>query len=290
MARSLGDLLSWGNTRLKEAGVDDFSLSTELLLRSVLGLSRSQLLLNLRDTIPIEKEKAYQELIEKRSERIPLQYLTGIVEFYNIELKSDSRALIPRPETEILVETVLNKLSHTDPLKILDIGVGSGNISIALAKNIPKSNITGVDISQDALDLASENSILNDVGERVSFIRGDILDGAFIKTLVRFDCVVSNPPYVATRDRETLQPEVAKYEPPVAIFAGDDPLIFFKTIVNDIWYILNCGGLLAFEVGLGQAGDIQALMKPAFERITIIKDLAGLDRIVTGVYAGTDKK
>jgi len=285
MARTLGDILSWAKENLKRAGVDD--LDAELLLQSVLRQSRSQLLLNLQDEIPVIKEKEYESLIEKRSTHIPLQYLTGTVEFYNIELRCDQRALIPRPETEILVDTVLQKLSNFPAPKILDIGTGTGNIAIALAKNLPDSHITSVDISGDALDLAASNARLNGVERRINLIQGDILDSVFIRTFGLFDCVISNPPYVATADKETLQPEVAKYEPAMAIFTGDDPLIFYKTIVSNILYILNVQGLLAFEVGLGQAGMIQDLMKPAFDKIAVTKDLAGIERIVTGIYAGT---
>ena len=288
MARTLGDLLSWGKEKLNREGVDD--LDAELLLRSILGQSRSQLLLNPQGEISPEKEKEYESLIEKRASRIPLQYLTGIVEFYNIELLCDIRALIPRPETEILVETVLQKLSDFPSAKILDIGTGTGNIAIGLAKNLPNSHVTSMDISRGALDLAASNARLNGVQEQINLIQGDILDREFIKTIGHFDCVISNPPYVATADRENLQPEVAKHEPEIAIFAGDDPLIFYKTIVSDISYILNSQGLLAFELGLGQAGEIQDLMKPAFKELSVIKDLAGLERIVTGIYAGTNKR
>ena len=288
MARTLGDILSWGKEKLKRSGVDD--IDAELLLRSVLGQSRSQLLLNLQAEISLEKEKEYQNLIEKRSARIPLQYLTGKVEFYNIELRCDKRALIPRPETEILIETVLDKLSNFHSPKILDIGTGTGNIAIALARNLPDSHITSVDISQDALDLAASNARLNGVEKQINLIQGDILDSVFIRTFGLFDCVISNPPYEATADKETLQPEVAKYEPAIAIFTGDAPLIFYKTIVSNISYILNVQGLLAFEVGLGQAGKIQDLMKPAFDKIAVTKDLAGIERIVTGIYAGTNKR
>ncbi len=290
MAKSIVELLNWGRETLKRAGIEDYNLSAELLLRSILNLSRSEIILGLSNQASSEITLKYEELIARRAERIPLQHLTGFVEFYNVTLQSDSRALIPRPETEILVETIIEKLKRKQPPKILDIGAGSGNISIALAKNIADSKVVGVDISQDAMGLARSNAKLNQVVNQIEFIEADILDIKNLKLLGKFDCVVSNPPYVAAQDRDSLQPEVREHEPSVALFAGNDPLTFFKTIVAGISYILNIGGLLAFEVGMGQAEYVGNLMKPAFKDVTITKDLAGIERVVTGVYAGFNPK
>ncbi len=290
MAKSIVELLNWGRETLKRAGIEDYNLSAELLLRSILNLSRSEIILGLSNQASPEITLKYEELIAKRAARIPLQHLTGFVEFYNVTLQSDSRALIPRPETEILVETIIEKLKSMRSPKILDIGAGSGNISIALAKNIADSKVVGVDISQDAMGLARSNAKLNQVVNQIEFIEADILDIKNLKLLGKFDCVVSNPPYVAAQDRDSLQPEVREHEPSVALFAGNDPLTFFKTIVAGISYILNIGGLLAFEVGMGQAEYVGNLMKPAFKDVTITKDLAGIERVVTGVYAGFNPK
>jgi release factor glutamine methyltransferase len=289
MARTLNDLLIWGKEILKGAGIDDYNISSELLLCSILNLSRSQLILNLKNPVLPEIDTKYKNLIEKRAAHVPLQYLIGQIEFYNIILKTDARALIPRPETEMLVETVLIKMEHIQAPKLLDIGTGSGNIAIALAKNIPGSNVTGIDISRGALELAAANAKLNQVESHIDFIQGNILNIDFVQSLGLFDCAVSNPPYVSLSDRETLQPEVARFEPQEALFAGDDPLIFYKTITNNISYILRTGGLLAFEVGLGQSDMVADLMVPAFDDVTISKDLTGIERVVTGVYAGVDK-
>jgi release factor glutamine methyltransferase len=290
MVETIGDLLIWGRETLKKEGLDDFDISAELLLRTILGVRRSELLLNLTESISSQKSEEYKNLIARRAAHVPLQYLTGRVEFYNIELIADSRALIPRPETEILIETVLKKLKPEESIKILDIGTGTGNIAIAFAKNLPAARLTAIDISPDALELAKSNAQLNHVEERVSLVRGNILDGQFMKTLGLFDCVVSNPPYVASDEKEKLQPEVSQYEPDVAIFAGDDPLIFFKTITGNISYILHTGGLLAFEMGLGQAEAISDFIRSDFKDTAITRDLAGHERIITGIYAGTNKR
>lgn len=282
MDSTAGELLDWGRGVLGEAGLDDCAISAEILLRSVLNISRAQLLLEPHLKVDINKENEYKALIAKRAERVPLQYLTGWVEFHNVVLKSDPRALIPRPETEILVEAVLARLAGIGPRRVLDIGTGTGNIAIAIAKNRFDCEVTGVDISYDALELASFNAAHNDVVGWVHFIQGDIFDAEFVKSLGRFDCVVSNPPYVATGDRDSLQPEITLHEPPEAVFAGDDPLRFFKTIAAAIPYILLSGGMLLFEVGMGQAGEVAGLLQGAFEKIEIVKDLAGIERVVIG--------
>jgi release factor glutamine methyltransferase len=289
MARTLNDLLIRGKETLKSAGIDDYDISAELLLRSVLKLNRSQLILSLKNPALPEIDIKYKALIEKRASHVPLQHLLGEVEFYNITLLSDPRALIPRPETEVLVETVLKKIERMESPKILDIGTGSGNIAIALAKNLSGSHVTGIDISREALGLAISNANLNRIENRISFIKGNILNIDFTRSLGLFDCVVSNPPYVSLSERDALQPEVAEFEPREAVFAGDDPLLFYKTIVADISYILHSGGLLAFEMGLGQANSVASLMALAFNDITITKDLTGIERVITGVYAGPDK-
>lgn len=290
MPATLAELLSWGKAKLKGAGLDDYDISAELLLQSLLNYSRSRLILNPSFPVDAKTAQAYKKAVEKRSQRVPLQYLIGQVDFYNVRLKIDSRALIPRPETEILVETVIKKIRNFASPRILDIGAGSGNILIALTKNIPGSRGVGVDISAAALELAAVNAQLNDVADRVSFREADVNDSRLLESIGKFECVVSNPPYVACQDKETLQPEIARYEPQVALFSGSDPLRFFKTIIGDISYILVPGGLLAFEVGMGQAIDVCGLMKPLFDGIETTKDLAGIERVVTGFYAGSDKK
>jgi release factor glutamine methyltransferase len=283
-------LLNKGKDRLGSAGLEDSAISAELLLRSVLKLDRAQLILNSSQVVTPDQEKEYNTLLEKRANREPLQYLTGWVDFYNIHLRCDKRALIPRPETEILVETVIRKLDRFANPRILDIGVGSGNIIISAIKNIETAYGVGTDISTDALELAAYNARHNNVSNRMDFKRGDIFDRQFIDSLGLYDCVISNPPYVALTDKGTMQPEITDYEPAIAVFAGDDPLRFFKTIIGSISYILKAGGILAFEIGMGQADEISNMMRASFTEIEITKDLASIERVITGKYAGPDKK
>ena len=290
MPQTLANLLNWGKSQLKNSGVDDFDISAELILRSLTNFSRSELLLNLGSEADSKMAEKYKVMIEKRCRRVPLQYLLGEVEFHNVKLKVDSRALIPRPETETLVETVIARLKGVDRPRILDIGTGSGNIAIALAKNISRATVDGVDISSEALELAAHNAQLNDISQSLNFRKLDILDAEAAGNLGLYDCVVSNPPYIAGKDRDKLQLEIIEHEPEIALFSGDDPLRFFKTIVGIISYILRRGGLLAFEVGIGQANDVSRSMNDEFRDIEIAKDLAGIKRVVTGFYEGFDKK
>lgn len=278
----LAALLRWGTDRLKSAGINDYEISAEIILRDILDLSRSELILKTDRRVDSDKINEYKSLIEKRSKRIPLQYLIKYIEFYNVRIKCDRRVLIPRPETEILVETVIKRLSDIESPLILDIGTGSGNIAISLAKNIADSTVTGVDISEEALELARINVELNDIRGKLNLLSGDIKDDNFVRSLGRFDCVVSNPPYVSETEMNQLQPEVIEFEPRIALFAPDDPLSFFKIILRSIPDILLPGGLLAFEVGLGQAEDVADLMSGKFEGIELIRDLADMNRVVVG--------
>lgn len=287
MSVTLGDLLQWGRDTLKQAGIADSNISAEALLQSLLDIRRAELLLNPQRQIDNQTHQKYRELIRQRAAHTPLQYLVGEVEFYNIKLYIDKRALIPRPETEILVETIMARLANMPDPSILDIGAGSGNIAIALAKNIPGSKVAGVDISPEALELARSNAVLNEVN--VTFLAGDILDKVFVNTLGHFDCVVSNPPYVSLDQKEQLQPEVIEFEPAIALFSGPDPLIFFRAIIENVSYILKRGGLLGFEIGMGQSDKITKLMQPDFRQVEIVRDLAGIERVVTGIYAGSNE-
>lgn len=283
-------LLRWGKDRLKAAGVDDYEVSAEILLRDLLNLSRSELILLRDKRIDSGKIDEYRNLIEKRSKRVPLQYLIEFVEFYNIKLKCDPRAMIPRPETEILVDVVIKRLKDKDSPEILDIGTGCGDIAIALAKNIPDSRVTGLDISEKALQLADENARLNNIRNNVTFLAGNIHNQDFVRSIGMFDCVVSNPPYVSEGDKDKLQPEVVEFEPGIALFSPGDPLLFYKSILGSVSHIVKPGGLIAFEVGPGQADDVRSLMTEKFRRIKIVKDLVGIDRVVTGIFAGIEAR
>jgi release factor glutamine methyltransferase len=283
--RDSGSLLDWGKKQLRKAGIEDYATSAETLLGKVVKSTRSELLLNPQKLLNSEAIAEYKRLITERAKRVPLQYLIDYVEFYNVKIKCDPRALIPRPETEILVEIVIEKLAKFKSPKILDIGTGSGNIAITLAKNIAGCFVVAVDISTDALDLAKQNAVINDVTHSIEFEYGDIFDRGYIEGLGNFDCIVSNPPYVAESEKDQLQPEVLNFEPGIALFSTGDPLRFFRVITETAPRILKPGGLLAFESALGQAAAVAEMMSTEFTGAEIFKDLAGIDRVITGILA-----
>jgi release factor glutamine methyltransferase len=213
-----------------------------------------------------------------------VQYLIGEVEFYNVKLKVDDRALIPRPETEVLVENMIELLKSKSSPRLLDIGTGSGNIAIALAVNVDDIRITAVDITAESLDLAVANASHNGVNDKIQFVQADCLNKRFWDGCGKFDVIVSNPPYVDDSDFNDLQPEVKDYEPKVALLTGGDQFTFFKSISSEANAALEPDGIICFEVGLGQAdkvADIIRLNLPNVE-IKIVNDLTGVQRVVIG--------
>jgi release factor glutamine methyltransferase len=284
--RDLKALFDWGKDTLKDAGVKDHEISAEILLRHIVGLTRAKFFTSIDINPERHQVEQYKNHIERRARREPLQYITGETGFYNVVIKCDKRALIPRPETEILVQAVISNLRGIESPTILDIGTGSGNIAIALAKNIAGSKVIGIDISSGAIALARTNAEFTGTVRSLNFVVADISDDKIVRSLGRFDCVVANPPYVSPNQRELLQPEVTEYEPDVALFTSEDPLFFFKRIISLSPALLKPGALLAFEVGLGQARDVGSLMADQYDRIKIIDDLAGVARVVIGQFRG----
>ncbi|MCD6163331.1 MAG: peptide chain release factor N(5)-glutamine methyltransferase [candidate division Zixibacteria bacterium] len=284
MSLTIAKLLRQGAKRLAQAGIDDAKLSSRLFLQHLLNKTPSELQLASDNKVGNDIIKTFNELIDKRCKHFPLQYLIGEVEFYNVRLKVNQNVLIPRPETEVLVETLIDLLKDKQSIRLLDIGIGSGNIAIALAVNIEAIKITAIDISETALNTASENARLNRAADKIDFRIGDCQTDSFWDEINEYDVIVSNPPYIASDEFETLQPEVKLYEPKESLIAGDDPLIFFKAIVEKSNKHLKPDGIICFEVGIGQASDVAAILKTCHKNIDIkvIKDLAGIERVVIG--------
>lgn len=206
----------------------------------------------------------------------PVQYIVGGCEFMSLWFNVNSSTLIPRCDTEILVEYLIDKLNGKQ-VRILDIGTGSGCIAISLAHYLPESEVLSIDISDKALKTAKENAKINGVSERCHFEHCDIL--SYIPNFPA-DVVVSNPPYIPKADIHTLDKKVKEFEPLTALDGGEDGLIFYRRISNDI--PISPEGILAFEVGIGQANDVANIMSERFKEIKIIKDLSGIDRVVCG--------
>lgn len=266
---------------LEKYGVPNPKLDTEYIFSEVLSVNRTILNMSMAREITEEnKNKIKEMLIARGKNRKPLQYILGEWEFYGYPFKTDERALIPRADTEILVEQC--KILMYDKLScdILDIGTGSGAISISLAKELPNSKILGLDISDKAIELANENKILNQV-ENVEFIISDLFQNIQGK---KFDLIVSNPPYISLKEYKTLMPEVKNYEPQNALTDLNDGLYFYEEITKQASEYLKENAYLAFEIGYNQANNIKEIFnKYNFNLISLIKDYGGNDRVAIGI-------
>lgn len=232
----------------------------------------------------------FRALIDRRLKGEPIQYILGETEFYGLPIRVNPAVLIPRPETEHLVEEVLKRaarLGHPriPPLRIIDIGTGSGCIAITLAHHLPHAAITAIDLSPEALDLARQSAELNKLTDSIRFLQGDLLTPVAGES---FDIVVSNPPYVPTADRPSLSVEVRDHEPALALFAGEDGLDIYRRLIPGACSALAPGGYLLLEIGYGQKAAVTALLEIAgFESIEAFPDLQGIPRVVcaTRVHA-----
>ncbi len=256
-------------------------INAELLLAHTLNCRRLDLYLSYDRPLNEDEVNIYREFIRRRSKSEPLQYIIGKVEFYGLEFNVNPSVLIPRQETEILVETIINSVNKEDNLRILDIGVGSGNISVSLAKHLPYTKITASDISEEALVIAKANAEMNNVLERINFINHNILKDDLED---EFDIVVSNPPYISEKEFPELKDELKVYEPRNALTDFSDGLNYFKTISSRAQKFLINNGKIFFEAGQGQAEDVKKILgENNFKEISIVKDYLKIDRVISGV-------
>jgi release factor glutamine methyltransferase len=274
---TIRELLGPAREYLEQKGVPSPKLDAEYLLAHVLDVQRLELYLDHdRELEPAEVDRL-RELVRRRGKREPLAYVLGSWGFYGLELHCDGRALVPRPETEILVERCLALLTGTPEPSIVDVGTGTGAIALALAARLPEASVTAIDLSPDALALAGENAALNDLAERVELLEGDLLAPIAGR---RFDLVASNPPYVAAGD--AVDPEVADYEPALAVYAGDAGRAILERLAADVPAVLRAGGHLAVEVGDGQAPWLaERLAGLGYAEVEVTRDLRGVERVVT---------
>lgn len=271
-----------GSDVLNEAGVPDAGTDAWILLEHVTGVSRTRYYVNPRQVLSKEEEERYLSYIEKRKKRIPVQHLTGVQEFMGLEFMVNEHVLIPRQDTEVLVETVWEDLEPG--MRVLDMCTGSGCILISLMKRMQtvsgEDGITGVgvDLSREALQVAEENASKQKVG--AVFAESDLFD----KVEGTYDIIVSNPPYIRTSVIKELQEEVKLHDPYAALDGKEDGLFFYREIIKKSKEYLKKGGRLYFEIGYDQGEDVKKLMEEAgFSEVTVKKDLAGLDRVVFGV-------
>ncbi|MBM3249337.1 MAG: peptide chain release factor N(5)-glutamine methyltransferase [Candidatus Omnitrophica bacterium] len=258
---------------------------TELLFTHVLGLSRLELYQDKELSLDRGSALKIASALKRRIKHEPIQYILGTAHFFGLGFKVDRRCLIPRQETEILVETAL-KYAAKSPrqkvtsLKILDIGTGSGCIAVCLAKLIPNSEVTAIDISSEALRLAESNARLNNVEQKIAFFQSDLFTEYGLRN-TDYDCIISNPPYVASEEIKNLQPETS-YEPRIALDGGGDGLDFYRRIIRDAPSFLRQRGFLLFEIGIGQRGKIEKVFQKSkkFEIIEVVKDYNNIERVV----------
>ena len=253
------------------------SRDAELLLLHTLEITRVSLLTNPGRELTPDQQIRYEAAINRRLRHEPIQYITGQQEFYGLALAVTPAVLIPRPETELLVEAVLKLLPADRPLKIADIGTGSGAIAIALATHLPHAEITALDISAEALAVAAANARVHDVTGRIRLLQSDLLSAVDLQAAA-FDAIVSNPPYVPDSDREILHPEVRDYEPAAALFAGKSGLDVYRRLIPQAGSALKSGGLLAMEIGHGQQPAVATLLRH-WDNVSFIKDLQLIPRV-----------
>jgi release factor glutamine methyltransferase len=252
----------------------------ERLLLHVLGKNKAWLLAHADDELAEDHASEFLRLIERRFLGEPIQYITGEQEFYGLPFRVTDDVLIPRPETEHLVEKALELAGRFQRPRIVDVGTGSGAIAVALAHKLPEARIAAVDISSSAIEIARGNAELNGVAGRIDFKVSDLLEAVADEC---FQMVVSNPPYVPIADRDALAAEVREHEPALALFAGEDGLDVYRRLIPAAFAVLEPDGFLVMEIGYGQSEAVGALMSEAgFEQIEFVADLQGIPRVASG--------
>ncbi len=271
--------LEYGIELLKENNIDEPILKTRIILANILNESKEYLIIHEKDELSKDLEKLYITNIQKICNGIPLQYIINKQEFMGLEFYVDENVLIPQPDTEILVEEVIDISKREDKKNILDLCTGSGAIGISIANSISECNITLSDISRDALEVAKENCIKHKAEDRVNIIQSDLFEN--IDENNKFDIIVSNPPYIKTDVIKTLDKEVQN-EPILALDGGEDGLKIYRRIVNEAYKFLENDGYLCLEIGYDQKDEVIKLIEQIseYKEIYSKKDLSGNDRVV----------
>ncbi|MCR5277953.1 MAG: peptide chain release factor N(5)-glutamine methyltransferase [Lachnospiraceae bacterium] len=272
------ELNSLGALQLKAAGIEEYKLDARLLLQHVCNVDAGFLYAHGDSEVSEPEEKKYRDLIARRQKREPLQHITGIQCFMGLDFKVSPDVLIPRPDTETLVECALKELH--DGMRVLDMCTGSGCILLSLLKYSNDCEGVGADVSERALEIASENA--RNLGVEASFVKSDLFENISGK----FDILVSNPPYIRTCEIEELEPEVKDHDPFIALNGHENGLYFYERIAKECPEYLNRGAYVFFEIGSTQGKEVSELMETSgFKDVRVVKDLAGLDRVVICRFA-----
>ena len=274
---TIREVLNWTRGYFKDAGITQPRLEAEILLAHALDVERLHLYLSPDKPLTTDERTRYRTVVQERKSGVPLQHLIGEVSFFGLRFKVRRDALIPRPETEELLDRALKMAPRDREIRCIDLGTGTGVIAVCLARFLPHADVRAVDISPEALQLAKENARSNGVEERITFIRGDW----FVGVAERFDLVVSNPPYVDTEELEGLSPEVRLHEPRVALDGGEAGLERIEVLIGGLREHLLPGGGILLEVGRGQAEQVSRWLTDAgLREIAVEKDVAGVERFV----------
>jgi release factor glutamine methyltransferase len=281
---TLAEALNNAATMFTAAGISTARLDAEVLLRHTLNRDRAWLLAHFHDRLDDKLRGIFERAVERRVQREPLQYITGKQEFWGLEFAVSPEVLIPRPETELIIETVLNSVrDKAQAYNLVDLCTGSGCIAVVLASELSEARVIATDKSPGALAVARENARTHNVLDRILFFEGDLtapLDSLDIDGQV--DIIVSNPPYVRSGDYPALQPEVRDYEPGLALFAGPEGTEVHERIINAAIRYLKSNGLLIIEMGIGQAEALAVRVKEngKYRSFEILRDLAGIERVM----------
>lgn len=274
------DVLRWGEEKLQECAIADWKTDAWLLFEEVTGISRAMFFIKNKETMSESEKEQYESLIRRRMEHVPLQYITGRQEFMGLEFFVNEHVLIPRFDTEVLVLEVEKYLPERR--KVLDMCTGSGCIAISLAKRNPQLEVSAVDYSEDALAVAMKNG--ENLETSIRWHHSDLFECLRQQeTIETYDIIVSNPPYIPSAVVDGLDEEVRDHEPRMALDGTEDGLEFYRRITKESVEFLAENGMLFYEIGHDQAEEVSAIMQAeGFKNIQVIKDLAGLDRVVYG--------
>lgn len=267
--------------RLKDAGIDQPAIDARLMLEVAADVTRTEIVTDPYRMLTAEQWATLDDYLTRRARREPVSHIIGRKGFWKILLQVNKNVLTPRPETEVIVDEVLKAFPENMSFSMLDLGVGSGAILLAILAERPAARGLGVDVSDEALAVARENAASLDLNNRAALLRGDWTTGLGDEG---FDLVVSNPPYIASHVIETLEPEVRVHEPRLALDGGPDGLDAYRQLAPEVLRVLKPGGMFAVEIGYDQSADVEALFRQAgASNVRTIKDLSTHDRVVTGV-------
>ena len=275
-------LLDWTTEYFKKFEIEWPHLEAEILLSHSLNIPRIQLYVQFERVLNKEELAEYKKLILRRSKREPIAYITGKQPFMSLDFEVNPSVLVPRPETEKLVETAMETGKQIKDPVIADLGTGSGVIAVSLAKYLPEAKVFATDSSEDAIKIAKSNAVKHGVQDRCEFLVGNLFEPLKDK----FDIIVSNPPYIKSADIDSLQPEVSKYEPRQALDGGEDGLKYYRLIFQEVDKHLKPGGYLTLEIGFDQAKQVMDLAEK-FKNKKLVKDNAGIERVIIAQKAAS---